>query len=81
VAPASAQTAAPPLASTADASRIVAVVNGDAITKSRCGQPAAAVRAVNRMSAASDVLNRLTPQVTRQLIDERLRLQEVQRRT
>ena len=27
-----------------------------------------------------DVLDRLTPQITRQLIDERLRLQEIQRR-
>jgi peptidyl-prolyl cis-trans isomerase SurA len=78
VAPASAQTAAPPLASTADASRIVAVVNGDAITKADVDNLLFALS--TGMSAASDVLNRLTPQVTRQLIDERLRLQEVQRR-
>jgi peptidyl-prolyl cis-trans isomerase SurA len=80
VAPASAQTAAPPLASTADASRIVAVVNGDAITKADVDNRRLLFALSTGMSAASDVLNRLTPQVTRQLIDERLRLQEVQRR-
>lgn len=60
--------------------RIVAVVNGDAITQGD-------VNARRRLFAASvglpmtqEVLDRLTPQVIRQLIDERLRLQEIQRR-
>ncbi len=59
---------------------IVAVVNGDVIS-------AADVTARGRLFAlstglpvTSDVLNRLRPQVTRQLIDDRLRLQEEQRR-
>ena len=60
--------------------KIVAVINGDVITS-------ADVEARGRLFALStglpitqDVLDRLRPQVTRQLIDERLRLQEVQRR-
>ena len=64
----------------ANSDSIVAVVNGDAIT-------AADVHARERLFAISsgmpmtpDVLARLRPQVTRQLIDEKLRLQEMQRR-
>ena len=71
--PASASTAAP-------SERIVAVVNGDVISQ-------ADVEARGRLFALStglpvtpEVLARLRPQVTRQLIDERLRLQEEQRR-
>ena len=59
---------------------IVAVVNGDVISQGD-------VEARGRLFALStglpitpEVLNRLRPQVTRQLIDERLRLQEEQRR-
>jgi peptidyl-prolyl cis-trans isomerase SurA len=79
-APAPAQTAAPPSAPATDASRIVAVVNGDAITKADVDNRRRLFALSTGMSAAPDVLDRLTPQVTRQLIDERLRLQEVQRR-
>jgi peptidyl-prolyl cis-trans isomerase SurA len=64
----------------ADAVRIVAIVNGDVVS-------AADVNLRRRLFALStgqgvvpEVLDRLTPQITRQLIDERLRLQEVQRR-
>src|SRR4051812_27552661 len=60
--------------------KIVAVVNGDVITSGD-------VEARGRLFALStglpitpEVLDRLRPQVTKQLIDERLRLQEVQRR-
>ena len=75
-----------PVAQTASAApgvpseRIVAVVNGDVISQ-------ADVEARGRLFALStglpitpEVLARLRPQVTRQLIDERLRLQEEQRR-
>src|SRR5947209_10518156 len=60
--------------------KIVAVVNGDVITSGD-------VEARGRLFALStglpitpEVLDRLRPQVKKQLIDERLRLQEVQRR-
>jgi peptidyl-prolyl cis-trans isomerase SurA len=79
-APAPAPTVAPPSTSATDASRIVAVVNGDAITKGDVDNRRRLFALSTGMSAAPDVLDRLTPQVTRQLIDERLRLQEVQRR-
>jgi peptidyl-prolyl cis-trans isomerase SurA len=68
------------VAAPSDAQRIVAVVNGDAITTGD-------VEARGRLFALStglpitpEVLDRLRPQVLKQLIDERLRLQEVQRR-
>jgi len=71
---------APPPASQPQGERIVAVVNGDVITTGD-------VQARGRLFALStglpitpEVLERLRPQVTKQLIDERLRLQEVQRR-
>lgn len=75
------QAAAPPaLVSPESAARIVAVVNGDVITNGD-------VLARRRLLALSiglanqpDAINRLTGQVTDQLVDERLRLQEMQRR-
>ena len=64
----------------APSEHIVAVVNGDVISE-------ADVQARGRLFALStglpvtpEVLQRLRPQVTRQLVDEKLRLQEVQRR-
>jgi peptidyl-prolyl cis-trans isomerase SurA len=78
----SAKPPAAPLAAVApaDAARIVAVVNGDVISE-------ADVRARRRLLAVGaglgnqpDAAQRLTPQVLRQLVDERLRLQEIQRR-
>ncbi|MDR3661180.1 MAG: hypothetical protein P4L86_12455, partial [Mycobacterium sp.] len=65
--------AAPPSAPATDASRIVAVVYGDAITKADVDNRRRLFALSTGMSAAPDVLDRLTPQVTRQLIDERLR--------
>lgn len=59
---------------------IVAVVNGDVVT---AGEVAGRARlfALNAgMGPAPDVVQRLRPQVTRLLVDERLRMQEVQRR-
>ena len=70
----------PALAQTADASRIVAVVNGDVISKADVDHRRRLFALSTGMPAAQEVLDRLTPQVTRQLIDERLRLQEVLRR-
>ncbi|WP_245870164.1 peptidylprolyl isomerase [Teichococcus rhizosphaerae] len=60
--------------------RIVAVVNGDVVT---ANEVAARTRlfALNAgMGPNPEVLARLRPQVTRLLVDERLRMQEVQRR-
>ena len=69
---------APP--ATAQENRIVAVVNGDIVTRSDI-ESRRRLFAINAgLPISPEVLNRLTPQVTRALIDERLRLQEVQRR-
>ena len=76
VPPAPAQAAA----AAADAAHIVAVVNGDVITKADVDNRRRLFALSTGMPAALDVLDRLTPQVTRQLIDEKLRLQEIQRR-
>ncbi len=75
-----AQPVSAPSTSDVPGERIVAVVNGDIVS-------AGDVTARGRLFALStglpvtpEVLARLRPQVTRQLIDERLRLQEVQKR-
>jgi peptidyl-prolyl cis-trans isomerase SurA len=81
-APALAQpaTTAPPPTARPGGMQIVAIVNGDAITN-------ADVIARGRLFAIStgirlspEALERLRPQIAEQLIDERLRLQEIQRR-
>ncbi len=63
-----------------NAARIVAIVNGDVISYADVENRRRLFALSTGMPAAPDVLDRLTPQVTRQLIDERLRLQELQRR-
>lgn len=75
-----AATVLPPAPATAQTNRIVAVVNGDIVT-------AADIEGRRRLFAlnaglpvSQTVLDRLSPQVTRLLIDERLRFQEAQRR-
>ena len=62
------------------AASIVAVVNGDVISRSDVDNRRRLFALSTGMPAAPEVLDRLTPQVTRQLIDERLRLQELLRR-
>jgi peptidyl-prolyl cis-trans isomerase SurA len=60
--------------------RIVAVVNGDIVTLADI-EGRRRLFAINAgLPASPQVLERLTPQVTRLLIDERLRMQEIQRR-
>jgi peptidyl-prolyl cis-trans isomerase SurA len=76
---------APPKASPArggprDSMAIVAVVNGDVISQGDVENRRRLFALSTGMPATADVLDRLTPQVTRQLIDERLKLQEMQRR-
>ncbi|MBK1657438.1 peptidylprolyl isomerase [Paracraurococcus ruber] len=60
--------------------RIVAVVNGDAVSSADVSGRARLFALNAGIPVAPDTLDRLTPQVTRLLVDERLRLQEVQRR-
>jgi peptidyl-prolyl cis-trans isomerase SurA len=75
--------AAPPVApsaATAQATRIVAVVNGDVITNADVGNRARLFALSTGLPLTPDVLDRLRQQITHQLIDERLRMQEVLRR-
>ena len=65
---------------TAQATRIVAVVNGDVITNADVGNRARLFALSTGLPLTPDVLDRLRQQITRQLIDERLRMQEVLRR-
>ena len=83
-APASAQRPAP-AAPSAQApqqggERIVAVVNGDVITTGDVDNRSKLFALSTGLPVTPEVLGRLRPQVSKQLVDERLRLQEVQRR-
>jgi len=69
--------AAPAMAQT---NRIVSVVNGDVITANEVTNRSRLFALNSGMGASAEVLTRLRPQVTRLLVDERLRTQEVQRR-
>ena len=73
-------TPAAPAASTAGQERIIAVVNGDVITTGDVINRGRLFALSTGLPVTPEVLERLRPQVARQLIDERLRLQEVQRR-
>ena len=64
----------------AQGEKIVAVVNGDAITSGDVEARGKLFALSTGLPITPEVLDRLRPQVTKQLIDERLRLQEVQRR-
>ncbi len=59
---------------------IVAVVNGDVISRADVDNRRRLFALATALPMTSDVLDRLTGQVLQQLIDERLRLQEAQRR-
>ncbi len=60
--------------------RIVAVVNGDVISNVDVNDRARLFALSTGQKLAPDVLDRLRPQIRRQLVDERLRMQEIQRR-
>lgn len=60
--------------------RIVAVVNGDAITTGDVDNRARLFAVSSGLPMSPDVLARLRPQIIRQLINERLELQEMERR-
>ncbi len=75
--------APPPAASpgaAGDAMQIVAVVNGDVITNGDVTNRGKLFALSTGLPVTPEVLARLRPQVSKQLVDERLRLQEVQRR-
>jgi peptidyl-prolyl cis-trans isomerase SurA len=69
-----------PLQAGAQESRIVAVVNGDIVTSADVDGRRRLFAITSGLPASPEVLDRLAPQITRLLIDERLRFQEVQRR-
>ena len=60
--------------------RIVAVINGDIVTQADVDGRRRLFALNAGLNMTPEVLQRLTPQVTRLLVDERLRVQEVQRR-
>lgn len=74
----------PPLSLVASAqaqeNRIVAVVNGDIVTLGDVDSRRRLFALNAGLPVGPEVLDRLTPQVTRLLVDERLRMQEIQRR-
>ncbi|MCX7382000.1 MAG: peptidylprolyl isomerase [Alphaproteobacteria bacterium] len=74
-----AQPAIKPTASP-DAARIVAIVNGEVIAQGDVDNRRRLFALSAGMGAAPEVLSRLTGQVTNQLVDERLKLREMQRR-
>jgi peptidyl-prolyl cis-trans isomerase SurA len=78
---ASAQRGPSPLAAEGGAvNSIVAVINGDIVTRADVDGRRRLFALNAGLNVTPEVLARLTPQVTRLLVDERLRLQEVQRR-
>lgn len=80
VSPALAQTMAPNAAApgtAADSSGIAAVVNGQVITTQDVAARAQLLAVTMGINPTPDVLARLAPQVTKQLIDQTLQLQEI----
>jgi peptidyl-prolyl cis-trans isomerase SurA len=71
---------APAAAPESGAEQIVAVVNGDVITTGDVTNRGKLFALSTGLPVTPEVLARLRPQVIKQLVDERLRLQEVQRR-
>jgi peptidyl-prolyl cis-trans isomerase SurA len=73
-------TAPPGTAPAGPRTDIVAVVNSDVVSNDDIANRTRLFAMSTGMPITQDVLDRLRPQITRQLIDERLRLQEIQRR-
>jgi peptidyl-prolyl cis-trans isomerase SurA len=71
---------AKPAAPLADTSKIAAVVNGDVISEADIANRARLFAISTGLPMSQEVIERLKPQILRQLIDERLRVQEAQRR-
>jgi peptidyl-prolyl cis-trans isomerase SurA len=75
-----AKPAPPPHPAVVDASHIAATVNGDVISEADIGNRARLFAISTGLPLSQDVIDRLRAQILRQLIDERLRVQESQRR-
>lgn len=69
-----------PAAAQAQENRVAAVVNSDAITLRDLQSRRRLFQITSRLPDTPEVRERLTPQILRLLIDERLRLQEMRRR-
>jgi peptidyl-prolyl cis-trans isomerase SurA len=78
--PVAALAVTPPPAPTAQGMRIVAVVNGDVISNADVDNRTRLFALSTGLPMTEDVLDRLKQQITHQLVDEKLRFQEVQRR-
>ena len=78
--PAALSTAPSAAAPESGGGQIVAVVNGDVITSGDVTNRGKLFALSTGLPVTPEVLARLRPQVAKQLVDERLRLQEVQRR-
>lgn len=63
-----------------DTAGIIAVVNGDVISRGDVDNRRRLFALSTGLPTSAEVLERLAPRIARQLIDERLRLQEIQRR-
>ncbi len=72
--------AAPPSAPAEPADGIIAVVNGDVITRADVDNRARLFALTTGQPIAPETLKLLRPQITRQLIDDRLEMQEIQHR-
>ena len=68
------------LTAPAGADAIAAVVNGDVITRADVSNRARMFGLSTGLSLSPDLLDKLRPQVIRELIDDRLEMQEIQRR-
>lgn len=62
------------------ADKIVAIVDGSAITEQDVDDRARLFALSTAMGVDAQLLDRLKPQITRQLVDEKLRIQEIERR-
>ena len=78
--PVAAFAASAPPTPAAPAARIVAVVNGDVISSADVDNRTRLFALSTGLPMTPDVLDRLKHQITRQLVDEKLRMQEVQHR-
>jgi peptidyl-prolyl cis-trans isomerase SurA len=78
--PALAPAARPAPAGPGTKADIVAVVNGDIVSNDDINNRTRLFAMSTGMPITPEILDRLRPQITRQLIDEKLRLQEIQRR-
>jgi peptidyl-prolyl cis-trans isomerase SurA len=74
------KSSAPAEESLTGGSRIAAVVNGDVISDADIDNRARLFAISTGLPLSAEVIDRLKPQILRQLIDERLRVQEAQRR-